>query len=78
MFLIIQFSVKNDMSDTLGNLITKLNSQLQIQTGSYETVYKKALEHQNVPFTYTGHPAYLPERPHYDQFKFRITVGSVP
>jgi murein DD-endopeptidase MepM/ murein hydrolase activator NlpD len=37
---------KNDVSDTLGRLITTLNSQLQIQTGSYETVYKKALEHQ--------------------------------
>jgi len=42
-----QYSLKNDISDTLGNLITKLNSMLQIQTGSYETVYKKALEHQS-------------------------------
>ena len=42
-----EYSRKNDISDTLGNLITKLNSQLQIQTGSYETVYKKALEHQS-------------------------------
>ena len=41
-----QFSLNNDISDTLGSLITKLNFQLQIQTGSYETLYKKALEHQ--------------------------------
>lgn len=40
------FSFRNDMSDTLGSLIAMLNSQLQIQTGSYETVYEKALEHQ--------------------------------
>jgi murein DD-endopeptidase MepM/ murein hydrolase activator NlpD len=39
-------SIKNDVSDSLGSLITMLNSQLQIQTGSYETVYRKALEHQ--------------------------------
>lgn len=39
-------SFRNDVSDTLGRLITTLNSQLNIQTGSYETVYKKALEHQ--------------------------------
>jgi len=42
-----QFSFNSDISDTLGSLITKLNSQLQIQTGSYETVYKKALEHKS-------------------------------
>jgi murein DD-endopeptidase MepM/ murein hydrolase activator NlpD len=42
-----QFSFNNDISDTLVNLITKLNSQLKIQTGSYETVYKKALEHKS-------------------------------
>jgi murein DD-endopeptidase MepM/ murein hydrolase activator NlpD len=42
-----QFSFNNDISDTLGSLITKLNSQLLIQTGSYETVYKKALEHKS-------------------------------
>lgn len=41
-----QLSFNNDISDTLGSLITKLNSQLQIQTGSYDIVYKKALEHQ--------------------------------
>jgi len=41
-----QFSFNHDISDTLGSLITKLNSQLQIQTGSYDIVYKKALEHQ--------------------------------
>jgi len=39
-------SLENDMSDKLGSLINQLNSQLQIQTGSYETVYQKALEHQ--------------------------------
>jgi murein DD-endopeptidase MepM/ murein hydrolase activator NlpD len=42
-----QNTLRNDISDSLINLITKLNSQLQIQTGSYETVYKKALEHQS-------------------------------
>jgi murein DD-endopeptidase MepM/ murein hydrolase activator NlpD len=42
-----QFSLKNNISDTLESLITKLNFQLQIQTGSYEAVYKKALEHQS-------------------------------
>ncbi len=36
----------DEVSDSLGSLITMLNSQLQIQTGSYETVYRKALEHQ--------------------------------
>jgi murein DD-endopeptidase MepM/ murein hydrolase activator NlpD len=41
-----QFSFNSDISDTLGNLITKLNSQLLIQTVSYDTVYKKALEHK--------------------------------
>jgi murein DD-endopeptidase MepM/ murein hydrolase activator NlpD len=41
-----QFSFNNDVSDTLVSLISKLNSQLQIQSGSYETVYRKALEHQ--------------------------------
>ncbi len=41
-----KLSYRNDVSDTLGRLITTLNSQLNIQTGSYETVYKKALEHQ--------------------------------
>jgi murein DD-endopeptidase MepM/ murein hydrolase activator NlpD len=41
-----RFSFNSDISDTLGSLITQLNSQLQIQSGSYETVYKKALEHQ--------------------------------
>jgi murein DD-endopeptidase MepM/ murein hydrolase activator NlpD len=41
-----QFSYRTDISDTLGSLITMLNSQLQIQSGSYNTVYKKALEHQ--------------------------------
>ncbi len=41
-----QFSLNNDISDTVENLITKLNFQLQIQTGSYETVYKRALEHR--------------------------------
>jgi murein DD-endopeptidase MepM/ murein hydrolase activator NlpD len=39
-------SLDNDMSYQLDNLITKLNSQLQIQSGSYETLYKKALEHE--------------------------------
>ncbi len=39
-------STKNDISDSLSSLIVMLNSQLQIQSGSYDIVYKKALEHQ--------------------------------
>lgn len=37
-------SLKNDMTYQLDNLITKLNTQLHIQSGSYNTVYEKARE----------------------------------
>jgi murein DD-endopeptidase MepM/ murein hydrolase activator NlpD len=39
------FSLNNNVSYQLDNLITKLHTQLQIQTGSYETVFEKAREH---------------------------------
>ncbi len=67
-----RFFFNNDVSDTLENLITKLNSQLQIQTGSYETVYKKALEHQS---SLSHMPAIQPISQKdliHDQFKFRF------
>jgi murein DD-endopeptidase MepM/ murein hydrolase activator NlpD len=38
-------SLNNDVSYQLDNLITKLHIQLQIQTGSYETLFEKAREH---------------------------------
>jgi murein DD-endopeptidase MepM/ murein hydrolase activator NlpD len=38
-------SLNNNTSYQLDNLITKLHTQLQIQTGSYETVFEKAREH---------------------------------
>jgi murein DD-endopeptidase MepM/ murein hydrolase activator NlpD len=38
-------SLNNNVSYQLDNLITKLHTQLQIQTGSYETVFEKAREH---------------------------------
>jgi len=40
------FTVKKNRGDTLSDLISKLNLQLKIQAGSFETIYKKALEHQ--------------------------------
>jgi murein DD-endopeptidase MepM/ murein hydrolase activator NlpD len=38
-------SLNNDLSHELDDLISKLNMQLKIQTGSYETLYEKAREH---------------------------------
>jgi len=40
------FAVKKDRGDTLNDLLGKLDLQLRIQAGSFETVYKKALEHR--------------------------------
>ncbi len=39
--------VQNDLNEQLQNLIYSLNAQLKIQSGSYEEVYKKALEHKS-------------------------------
>jgi murein DD-endopeptidase MepM/ murein hydrolase activator NlpD len=39
--------VENDLNDQVQNLISSLNAQLKIQSGSYEEVYKKALEHKS-------------------------------
>ena len=38
-------ALHNDLSYQIDNMIDKLNNQLQIQAGSFETLYKKALEH---------------------------------
>jgi len=41
----VAFSLNSDMSRDLDNLISKLNLQLKIQSGSYEVVFEKAREH---------------------------------
>lgn len=38
-------SMNNDITYQLDNLIYKLNQQLQIQSGSFKTIYEKALEY---------------------------------
>jgi murein DD-endopeptidase MepM/ murein hydrolase activator NlpD len=50
-------ALSNDMEYRLDILITKLNKQLQLQTGSYEMLYEKALEHSS---RHTHMPAIQP------------------
>ncbi len=51
------FSLGGDLSYNLDNLISKLNRQLRIQSGSYELVYEKAQEYTR---ELTHMPAILP------------------
>ena len=50
-------ALSSDMEYRLDNLITKLNKQLQLQTGSYEMLYEKALEQASI---HTHMPAIQP------------------
>jgi murein DD-endopeptidase MepM/ murein hydrolase activator NlpD len=50
-------AVQNDLSYQVDNLIDNLNTQLQIQSGSFEILYKKAVEHSTQQ---THLPAILP------------------